>query len=152
MKKLISNGVLMLVVLIGVVMVGCGSKGLSSKLQTQIKQDWQTQYGSELSIINYYGTHNDYVAFFMPGANDVVTNVKVAGTIFKYGNNWTIYLWKNGSSYDMIAAYQQGLLTSDNISKIGDFHRKSMKESWVGSESSFNEWYFDSTDTSTIIE
>ncbi|MDR3292959.1 MAG: hypothetical protein LBT20_02520 [Clostridiales bacterium] len=145
---------IMLIVSIAVLST-CKPKGgndmLSAELETKIKQDWQEQFGTELTI-NYYGTHNDYVVFFVPGMETVITNVKIAGTIFRGNNSWTIYLWKNGSFSNMIDAYQQGLLTAEDIEKIGFHHRETLKKSWIGSENSFNEWYFNTDDICSIIE
>jgi len=120
---------LSLVVITSVVMVGCTSNGvLDQTIEAQIKQDWQEQFDAALSTVNYYGTHNGYVAFFRPGENAVVTNIEVAGTLFEYGYNWTIYLWKDGSFYNMIDAYEQGLLTAADIRKIGKIHAKFVKK------------------------
>ncbi|MDR3013694.1 MAG: hypothetical protein LBU70_10900 [Chitinispirillales bacterium] len=100
-----------------------GSLKLDPVIETQIKQDWLEQFGSSLSTVNYYGTHNGYVAFFLPGADAVVVTVEIAGTIFRYGSDGTIYLWRDGSFYDMIDAYEQGLVNSENISELAEIHK-----------------------------
>ena len=100
---------------------------IAPTIEAQIKQDWQAQFDSELSIINYYGTHNGYVALFVPGNDFVVTNIEIAGTTFEYSVSWTIYLWKDSIFHDMLDAYEQGLVTAANISAIGKAHADFIK-------------------------
>jgi hypothetical protein len=136
-------------------LAACGGKnnsGLDPSIASRIKQDWQSQFGTELSTINYYGTHDGYVAFFVAGDNTVVVDAKIAGTIFRYSNNWTIYLWKDSMFHDMIDAYQQGLLTAESIEQIGCYHVEYMKKQWSGDDESFRAWYFNSDDITSIIE
>ena len=117
----------------------------------RIRQDWEEQFGSELWFI-HYGTHNGYVAIFIPREENVAIDFKIAGTIFRYHNNFSIYLWKGGSFYEMIDAYLQGLITSKDISKIGESHIEMMRRRYLyESDESFNEWYFNLDTIRTII-
>jgi hypothetical protein len=124
-------------------------------IEDQIKQDWEKQYGEKLLTIENYGTYNGYVVFRGREANGAVnqeyTEYKIAGTIFR-GNDLRFYLWKDGAFYELIDSYRKGRLTSADISKIGEIYVAGFKKAWVGSESSFNEWYFNSDDISLIIE
>ena len=107
------------------------SPKLDPLVEQQIVQDWNEQSCMELTKINYYGTHNGYVAFFMLGENTVVTIVEIAGTTFEYGYDWTIYLWKDDRFHEMVEAYEQGLLTAENIRAIGQIHAKFRKEGLI---------------------
>ena len=131
---------------------------LDPLVEKQIIRDWLEkypdfleQYGWENMAIIYYGTHNDYVAFLIPGMNDVVVSIKVAGTIFRHRNDCKIHLWKDGSFFEMIDAYRHGFITPENISNIGDIHRNRRRESWIGDDESFYEYYFDPDTIYTII-
>ncbi|MCL2140598.1 MAG: hypothetical protein FWH42_02810 [Dehalococcoidia bacterium] len=114
---------------------------LDEEIVQRIMRDWQEQFGSTL-IVNYYGVHNGYVAFFIPGIHDVVSDIMIAGSIFRYSTEWEIYLWKEGLFYDMVGAYQQGLLTSQNVKDLSNIHRSFMRIAWLGDGKSFCEWYF----------
>ena len=157
MKTLKIVALLALAMVTSTIMVGCGNKDvdksfdIDTAIETKIKKDWQVEHGYSLSAINYYGTHSGYVAFFVPGDNTVVTNVKIAGTIFRYGNDWTIWLWKDGVFSNMIDTYLQGFLTAKNIEDIGAYHIQAMKSVWLGESSDFDEWYF-ADDVDSIIE
>jgi hypothetical protein len=131
---------------------------LDPLVEKQIIQDWLEQYPDfleqyywEFMTIPYYGTHNGYVAFYIPGMLDVIVNFKLAGTIFRFWNNCKIYLWKDGFFFEIIDAYLLGLITSEDISLIGDYHRTILRAVWISCENSFNEWYFDLNTISTII-
>jgi hypothetical protein len=122
-------------------------------IEDQIKQDWQKRYGEKLLGVDIYGTYNGYVVF--RGSTGIERQVesayKIAGTIFR-GTDLTFYLWKDGAFYELIDSYRQGRLTSADISKIGEIYVTEIKKGWVGSESSFNEWYFNSDDILNITE
>jgi hypothetical protein len=73
--------------------------------------------------------------------------------LFFRGTDLKFYLWKDGSFHSsLIDAYEQGLLTVANINTIGELYIKTIKDAWSGSESSFNEWYFNEADIYQIIE
>ena len=124
---------------------------IDPSIEERIKQDWENQVGSKLWRFEYYGTHNGYVAFYVLGTNTVEINIKIAGTIFRHSYENTIYLWKDSSFYEMVDAYLQGLITPENISKIGEIHRNRVREIWSGDDESFNDWYFDPETIFTII-
>jgi hypothetical protein len=133
---------------------------LDPLVEEQIIQDflayWFDRYGTDLleqygwdslTRLNYYGTHNDYVAFIVTDGNCVVQNIMVSGSIFKLGVDWTIYLWNNGSFLCMINAYLQGLLSAEDIRKIGEIHKKKL----FGCLCLVPDWYYDEDDIRTII-
>jgi hypothetical protein len=121
--------------------------GIDPVIEERIKQDWQEQFDSEFSGINYFGTHNGYVAFPQFSGNTIESNIMVAGTIFRHGFENTIYLWKDGSFFEMIDSYLQGRLSAENIMAIG----RVFKWRFHGCDSSVDEWYYNMDNISTII-
>jgi len=167
MKKTFILGIVILL-LVGLLITACQNNGrendkmpntnntvtglpdLDASIEAQIKKDWKASdygYGSPLLAVHYYGTYNGYVVFraLCETIKDVYGAFKIAGTIFR-GTDLRFYLWKDNTFYELLDSYMQGHLTSADISKIGEIYVESRKKSWVGSESSFNEWYFNSDD------
>ena len=102
---------------------------LDPLVEQQIIQDWYEHFGNELAEINYYcGTYNGYVAFFMLLPDDVQKKVEIAGTTFEYGGDWDIYLWKNIRFHEIVEAYEQGLLTAENIRAISQILDRLVQE------------------------
>jgi hypothetical protein len=164
----------MLAVVLLLLILGCNNSPTSSNshicdftlptldplLEEQIIQDflayWFDRYGTDLlkqygwdslTRLNYYGTHNDYVAFLWGGMNTIVINIKVAGTIFFHSNEDYIYLWKDGTFYEMVDAYLEGLLSTEDIRKIGEIHKKKL----FGCLCLVPDWYYDEEGLTTII-
>jgi hypothetical protein len=131
-----------------------GVPKLDASTEAKIKQDWKKYDGSRPLIGGrYYGTYNGYVVFWptFETHDDFFTRCKIAGTIFR-GNGLIFYLWKDGVFYSGLReSYLKGRLTSADISKIGEIYVTGLKKAWVGSESSFDEWYF-KDDIRYIIE
>ena len=137
-----------------------GLPKLDASIEAQIKQDWQKYlHNSPLLSVQYLGTYNSYVVFraLLETVNQIVTNFKIAGTIFK-GTDLRFYLWKDGTFYYGLGeSYLQGRLTAADISTIGEIRLKAIKETWDESVSSFDEWYewyfnSDDIDVGQIIE
>jgi len=134
-----------------------GLPKLDAAIEAQIKKDWQGYGSSPLLAVHYYGTYNGYVVFraLFETQNQVDSYYKIAGTIFK-GTDLKFYLWKDGTFYYGLGeAYRQSRLTAADIGKIGEIYVEFIKESWVGSESSLNEyleWYFNPDDIENVIE
>jgi len=127
MNKIILIGALMLVVLVGLVMSGCDRNGLPQlhpAIEAQMRQDWQTQFGYPLGIYDYYGTFNGAVVIFSEGDIFVVTEITIAGTVFLYNMDFNISVWKRGVFLSLYDAYQENILTQENIIKIGETHNK----------------------------
>ena len=133
-------------------MQGLGTfEGLSADTERQIRQEWEKFTGTPLRFYNYYGTHDGYVVIDVLGdGNGVVFDVykpsyKLAGTIFRCHHS-TIWLWKNGRFQTMHEAYQQSLITPEIIAEIGSYHINVLRQSWLGDDESFYEWFYNSDD------
>jgi len=151
-------GAIMTTLLCAMIFIGCEWNGdtvlkiaeLDATVKAQIKYDWEQEFGFPLESVNYYGTHGEFVAFYMFGPDTVVVNYKLAGTIFRHNHDNTIYVWKDGNFFEMIDAFQQGLLTPENIAAIGYHHMNVIRQSWTG-EGTFKAWYLNTSDVSIVI-
>ena len=109
---------------------------LSEEQENKIKEDYlfelrdlQEEYGGEysidgVSITAYYGTYNGSVVLsirdsYFPTVA-AIWDVEVGGINFIYGNG--ICIWNNGIFYGFTAAYEQGLLTQENLRDIAYYH------------------------------
>jgi hypothetical protein len=97
-----------------------------SLVEAQIKQDLLEQFGREYWFA-YNGTHNGFVAIFIPREEGAVKIIEVAGITFGSGSLWMLLLWKDGSFLSMPDAYAQGILTAENIKAIAEFHAEFIK-------------------------
>ena len=139
MKKLLSIGVLMLVILVGVVMSGCGSSGnglpeLDSSTALTIRQDYvdTSPRGSNVDSVDnvhihrYYGTFNGAIAVSIDDGFNLMVDIwggteTIAGRTFDYSQpGLQILVWRDGVFYTLTEAYNQNLLTSGNIQTIWD--------------------------------
>ena len=71
-------------------------------------------------FMDYFGTYNGYIALRSAGNLDVSFEEIVAGVTIKHPENRGITLWKNWQFYTLTEAYDQGLLTINNIQTIAD--------------------------------
>ena len=140
--------------------------GLPLWLRLRIKQDWYVQFGSltgpfgmPLTNIDYFGTHNGFVAFLgtfppVPPIPETIytgpERFKLAGTFFRGPTpttQWGMYLWKDGYRiFHITWAYRDGLITPENIADIGYRLREAARKGWPGCDESFNEWWFNTAD------
>ena len=112
-------------------------EGLSAEIEWRIRQDYFDflgQYGimpsgytvKDFWIIRYYGIYNDCVAIMMDGRGvghtGEVWDIITGDTLFVYGSSNTIYAWKEGRFYGLNDAYNQGLLTRENLMNIAYYH------------------------------
>ena len=70
----------------------------------------------------YYGTHGDCVAIFYPGQLTAERTLEVAGVEITYGYFFNIYVYHSGTLCKLEEAYQNGLLTKENIEFIAKHH------------------------------
>ena len=131
MKKLISVGTLMLVILMGVLMSGCGENKLSAELEARIKQDYLQEFGYEFYfgkeyLNKFYGLYNESAVFFIPGEDEAIKIVTISGVEFSYNHGWRIIVWKDGIFYnlenDLESILSSGILTQINVKQIGKIH------------------------------
>ncbi|MCL2088069.1 MAG: hypothetical protein FWH14_01165 [Oscillospiraceae bacterium] len=105
---------------------------LSAETETLIKQTHldnlklQDRYPDattdNVQIIHYYGTYNDAVAVMITDVfHDYTANLwheSVVNIRFYYGNGNHIKIWKDGVFYRLEAAYEQGILTKNDLRSI----------------------------------
>jgi len=136
------------------------SPKLDPEIEKQIIKDWLEKYPNflidnewEEMTITHCGTGEGYVAFYKPAGSvdHAITNYILAGTIFRNNVCFEVYLWKDGSFFEMVDAYLQGFITPEFISVIGENHMKYRRQAWNGDDDSFNEYYFNTEDIYTII-
>lgn len=104
-------------------LVGCGDAQ-----EKQIREDYlalmHTQGETEMTIddviiLNNYGTYNGAVVIRMlRGAYEVITTIKIAGIEFTFSNSNTALVWKDGHFFELSDAYDNDILTKDNLVAI----------------------------------
>ena len=104
---------------------------LSAKTEKRIKQDYLEFFIKprnpdatidSITISKYYGTYGGCVAVLMGGGGIGYTMALetevVDGITIQYFDSNKMFIWKNGNLYRPQEAYDMGLLTKDNLSKI----------------------------------
>jgi len=149
MKKISVLSVLLLLLTVSLIMTACMNKAtegsqstnenaesdpLSEKLKKQIVEDFAAywygdDYGSKVhgvfQIERYYGSYDGAVAVMLRGSKLEYTpafySETVAGSIIRcnYGNS--VMIWKDGSFFTMQEAYDQGILTVDQVEEIANY-------------------------------
>jgi hypothetical protein len=126
MKKLISVAAVMLAILMGVAMTGCGNNvgKLSAEVELQIKQDFADNWGASVEsvkIYKYYGTYNESVVIMVQsGALPTPWQDNIDGVIFKYNDGHPIIVWKSGQFYELREAYENDLLSKKDLQSIAE--------------------------------
>ena len=140
------NGMLLLLAVLMAAMCSCGGcgctpglqdpEGLDTGIAKQIKQTYLKEFLSDYPkatvkdawIVKYYGTYNGCVVVMMgdnyTGYTDALWGMEVAGVAFKFKDGNSIRAWKDGKFYTLQAAYEQGLLTQEDLTNIADIHEK----------------------------
>ena len=93
----------------------------TAKIDRETGKKWEADWFVQV----YYGVYGGAVPVMMNGMvafPDIVTEEEVAGFHFKYGNTNTIKIWKNGTFYSLKEAYEQGVLTAEQIGILAGIH------------------------------
>ena len=82
-------------------------------------------------IYKYYGTYNGFVAVMM-GNNfvdyhDLEEDIYIDDILIRYPNSNTIKLWKEKVFYDLKSAFEQGLISKNDLQDIAYFQNKLYK-------------------------
>ena len=124
-KKLLS--ICSVVLIFAVLFSACGSEmgGLSQEEQAKMQEAYQKRFGIS-DVGEYYGTYNGCVVTFAQGEIMAVGECyrEAAGYIFGYTSAFVIGVYKDGTAYLMEEAYDEGLLTAENIKEIYERHIK----------------------------
>ena len=134
---------LTILLLMGLFMVACQTGDGENKFflsqdidepEKRILQDWQEQFGFPLHPDAYvhYGTFNGAVVLFIEGDAAIVTKMTIAGVTFFYNMDFQIYVWSENVFFTLSDAYQNNIVTQENIVTIGDTHKKRYQESIQG--------------------
>lgn len=75
-----------------------------------------------------YGTFSDCYVWFTGGQLDYIDVKTVAGYKFIYTSGFTINVEKNGEVYNLQNAYENGLLTKEDIAEIYLIHKNHVIE------------------------
>ncbi len=75
-------------------------------------------------ILCYYGTYNGCVVVRYDEPLDAIRTVEVAGVTFVIPTFSYITVWKDGKSYYLQAAYDEGLLNKEQLQTISDIQNK----------------------------
>lgn len=72
-----------------------------------------------------YGIYSGCVAvmFSLPGSG-VLRTVEIAGSVIHYRSSVSIYVWNDGRFFSLENAYNQGLLSKEDVAQIADLHNK----------------------------
>ncbi|MBQ7669356.1 MAG: hypothetical protein IJS45_01390 [Clostridia bacterium] len=97
----------------------------SSELIDQIVSDYKKRSNNDfISIRRYYGEYDGAVPVLLNGIMTFGANKKefIAGCMFWYSDYNTIEVWKNGTFYDIRGAYEEGVLTAEQVAVISYLH------------------------------
>lgn len=149
MKKISVLSVLLLLLTVSLIMTACMNKAtegsqstnenaesdtLSEELKKQIVEDFVAyEFGDNyvpmehgiFRIERYYGSYDGAVAVMLRGSKLEYTSAfyseTVAGSIIRcnYGNS--VMIWKDGSFFTMQEAYDQGILTAEQVAEIANY-------------------------------
>ena len=118
----------------GLLLAACQSNGrengngnslpnLAADIEAQMRQDWQEQFGYPFRFDEYLGTFNGAVVIFISGDTGDSVEKVIAGVTFSHSSSCVISVWKEGVFFALEKAYQERILTQENIVKIGNvFH------------------------------
>jgi|GEM_PF-2538974 hypothetical protein len=107
---------------------------LSTEMGNQIKEEWVSGYTNpgpqhiidSVNIINYYGAYNGLTALRIKdnyySGPLMVIDLNVDGVVFYGYKNPEIYLWENGSFVRFYDAYEQGLITRNDLKNIAYYY------------------------------
>lgn len=92
-----------------------------------LKEDFPQATIDDVIITKYLGTYNgSYVAVINDGFHVLFTEYLISlqyeGFDFSYSNGYPIRVWNNGTFYDIVGAYENNLLTKENLSTIANLY------------------------------
>ena len=104
----------------------------------RIKEDWASRSQwitpEDVRIDQYFGTYNGKVALMISdnatSFHAAVWYEKVAGFVFHYGSGQRVLVWYNGNFFSLPEAYEQGLITAEDVENIFYFNRNSSPFIW----------------------
>lgn len=104
---------------------------LSAEQEDAIKADWVKLWDDSFTEepmvdLSYYGTYNGCVALLIQdnyySYPAVISHEVIDGISFRYGGTAPVKIWKEGSFYDIKDAYENELITKDDLRSIAYYH------------------------------
>ena len=104
---------------------------LCPEVEMRIRADWAARAPSltpeTVRIDHYFGTYQGKVALMISEIGSsfppVVWEQTVAGIVFHYNSGQQIDVWYDGDFFSLPQAYEQGLITAENVRGINIHHR-----------------------------
>lgn len=99
---------------------GCGNE-----LEMRIKEDYLPIMQSEgqteatlddVKILENYGNYNGAVVVRMyRGSYEIITKIQIDGVELVFNNSNTALVWYDGEFYELETAYNEGIISKDNL-------------------------------------
>lgn len=126
------------------VMLWKPKSGQENQTQGNMIEDiYYNKYGYNFVYDEYYGVYDGAEVYFQSGDMTVVKSIKVADCVFKYSNDWNIYVFKDSDVYKLEEAYQTGILSAQTVSEIAERHKQYAKANSGQSDDEFESWYYE---------
>lgn len=106
---------------------------LSNETRLKIERAWKSKYGSFqwwngtmfTGSVRCYGTYGECVVLFEATQLPIFSKVTVAGHAFSMPTSFTLAVFYDNQLIDLADAYEEGLLTEEQIAQIVSIHQKS---------------------------
>jgi len=105
-------------------------EGEDKEVELRIKQDFLLYMHSQgevnmtlemVKVLENYGNYNDAVVVRMNrGAFAAITTIQVGGIDFIFSNSNTALVWHSGQFFELAEAYDNGLLSKENLTTIAE--------------------------------
>ncbi|MBP5293177.1 MAG: hypothetical protein J6023_03510 [Clostridia bacterium] len=123
--------------------------GTETDTESLASSETSASSGSKHHVVLYeYGNFSGWDVIFEEGPMPSVTTRRVSHYLFRCTSSFTIRAEKDGEVYLLEDAYQNGLLTENDIAEICRLHREFMEEGGFGSlyegiedYGFFGDWY-----------
>jgi len=106
---------------------------LSAEQEKRIKEDWVATWNQEWIKqepevkLKYYGSYNGCIVLVIKDNHNtyptMVWDENISGVVFFNLKGSGIQVWNNGSFLNLRSAYEQGLLTKEDLWNIEYYHR-----------------------------
>ena len=101
-----------------------------AELQAEFEAAWLAEFGWEFEWgkrERYYGTYGDCIVIFMPGFLQANWTETIAGEEFTHSVIFGLKVFYNGEFLTLEQAYEQGLISKEQVSLIAEYHRNVQK-------------------------
>lgn len=103
---------------------------LETEKENEICNDWKNTYGTNFYYTEFYGKYEDKYVFFVEGDSQVVKDVIISNTVFRYNCGWEIYVWCDNVFYSLTNAYNDELINNEDLKKIESIHFYKTNSRW----------------------